>query len=462
MEIGLTFDDVLLVPQYSEIRSRQQVDTKTRLIGDIELAIPIVASNMDTVCEVEMAIKMAQLGGVGIIHRYLTIEEQEVKNSNDVVISNPYSVPSGTPTEVAIDMMIENNVSSVIIDDGKFKGILPLTSLTFQNIEGTDVDEFMIPVEEAITASYKITPEQAKEIMKENQVGKLPLLDEEANVKGLVTRKDLFKSQDYPQATLDNNGRYVVGGAIGINDDYIERAQKLIEAEVDFLVVDIAHGDSFNCIDAIVQIKQLWDIPVMAGNVATKEGVRRLYHAGVDAVKIGVGPGSICTTRIVTGHGVPQLSAILDCADLKGLNIPLIADGGIRTSGDIVKALAAGASSVMLGSLLAGTEEAPGDFIHKNGTRFKMVRGMASYGAALGRNKRAGDKINSATPEGVEGLVPYRGYAEEVISNLMGGVRSGFSYTGAITMEDLWAKSKFMKITQAGMRESNSHDISTL
>ena len=320
----------------------------------------------------------------------------------------------------------------------------------------------MITLEDAITASYEITTEEAQEIMKENKVGKLPLLDKDNKIKGLITRKDLFKSQDYPDATLDAKGRYVVGGAIGINEDYIDRAQKLIEAEVDFLVVDIAHGDSFNCIDAIVQIKDLWDIPIMAGNVATKEGVNRLYHAGVDAVKIGVGPGSICTTRIVTGHGVPQLSAILDCAKLKSLNIPLIADGGIRTSGDIVKALAAGASSVMLGSLLAGTEEAPGEFIHKNGMRFKMVRGMASYGAALGRNKRAGDKINSATPEGVEGLVPYRGYAQEVINNLMGGVKSGFSYTGAVTLEDLWAKCRFIQITPSGMRESNSHDVTTV
>lgn len=471
--LGLTFDDVLLVPQYSDIRSRAQVDIRAKLIGDIELKVPIIAANMDTVCESEMAIKMAQLGGVGIIHRYLSITEQaqqvsEVKNFNEVVIPNPYVVEKGELTEVAIELMIENNVSSVIVvDGGVFEGILPLTSLTFEQIEGTLVEQFMITKEDAIVGTIGMSLEEAKDLIKDYKVGKIPLLDKEGVVRGLITRKDLFKKQDCPHATFDKDGRLVVGAAIGINNDYLERAQSLIEAGVDFLVVDIAHGDSFNCIDAIVQIKDVWDIPIMAGNVATKDAVSRLIEAGVDAIKVGVGPGSICTTRIVTGHGVPQLTAILDCARSmrcmkESKRVPLVADGGIRTSGDIVKALGAGASCVMVGSLLAGTEEAPGQFIHKNGTRYKMVRGMASYGAALGREKRAGDKISSATPEGVEGLVPYRGYAEEVITNLVGGIRSGFSYSGAATLESLWERADFIRITNSGLRESNHHDVQTI
>lgn len=461
---SLTFDDVLLVPQYSDISSRSEVNTQTELTSQIKLNIPIVASNMDTVCESNMAIKMAQLGGIGFIHRYLTIEEQtqevlKVKTHHDVTIRNPYCVREGTSTKEAVDMMIENNVSSVLVIDEEniFKGILPLTNVTFQEVEDSLVEDYMIDYENAVYATENNTSDEIIDIMRDNRVGKVPILTSEYKVSGLVTRKDMFSEKSYPLATRDSLGRLMVGAAVGVNGDYMERVESLVNAGVDVLVVDIAHGHSKNCIDAVKNIKSQYDIPVVAGNVATGLGAKELVEAGADGIKVGVGPGSICTTRIVTGHGVPQLSAILDVCD--SVSVPVIADGGIRKSGDIVKALAAGASTVMLGSLLAGTEESPGLFIHRNGSRYKMIRGMASFGAALGRNKRAGDDISSATPEGVEGLVPYRGYVEEVLNQLVGGVRSGFSYSGAKNILELWSYSQFTKITSSGLIESRHHDI---
>lgn len=461
---SLTFDDVLLMPQYSDIKSRKEVNTKTQLTSTIYLNTPIVASNMDTVCESDMAIKMAQLGGIGFIHRYLTIEEQtqevlKVKTHHDVTIRNPYCVKEGTTTKDAVGLMIENNVSSVLVVDENetFRGILPLKNVTFQKVENSMVEDYMISYECAVYATDNHSSEEIIEIMRDNKVGKVPILDKNYKIAGLVTRKDMFSEKSYPLATRDSLGRLMVGAAVGVNGDYMERVGFLVDAGVDVLVVDIAHGHSKNCIDAIKNIKSQYEIPVIAGNVATGVGAKELVEAGADGIKVGVGPGSICTTRIVTGHGVPQLSAIIDVCDT--VSVPIVADGGIRKSGDVVKALAAGASTVMLGSLLAGTEESPGQFIHRNGSRYKMIRGMASFGAALGRNKRAGDKVSSATPEGVEGLVPYRGYAEEVVLQLMGGVRSGFSYSGAKTLRELWTNAQFTKITSSGLIESRHHDI---
>ena len=461
---SLTFDDVLLMPQYSDIKSRKEVNTKTQLTSTIYLNTPIVASNMDTVCESDMAIKMAQLGGIGFIHRYLTIEEQtqevlKVKTHHDVTIRNPYCVMEGTTTMDAVGLMIENNVSSVLVVDENetFRGILPLKNVTFQEVENSMVEDYMISYENAVYATDNNSPEEIIDIMRDNKVGKVPILDNNYKIAGLVTRKDMFSEKSYPLATRDSLGRLRVGAAVGVNGDYMERVDYLVGVGVDVLVVDIAHGHSKNCMDAIKNIKSQYEIPVIAGNVATGLGAKELVEAGADGIKVGVGPGSICTTRIVTGHGVPQLSAIMDVCN--SVIVPIIADGGIRKSGDIVKALAAGASTVMLGSLLAGTEESPGQFIHRNGSRYKMIRGMASFGAALGRNKRAGDDVSSATPEGVEGLVPYRGYAEEVVLQLMGGVRSGFSYSGAKTLIELWTKAQFTKITSSGLIESRHHDI---
>jgi len=464
MEEALTFDDVLLVPQYSDIKSRKDVDISTKLTETITLNIPIIASNMDTVCESAMAIKMAQLGGIGIIHRFLDMEEQasevsKVKTHHDATIPNPYWVYVGTPTNEAVNEMVEKNVSSLMIigKEEEFAGMLLLKDLTFCDVSNSVVEEFMVPYGDLVTGPQDITMEDAMKLMAENKVGKLPIVDDGPHLLGLITRKDLAKKENYPMATRDTQGRLMVGAAVGVNGDYLERVEELISSGVDVIVIDIAHGHSTHCISAIQKIKDRFEIPIIGGNVATYGGVLDLIEAGVDGIKVGVGPGSICTTRIVTGHGVPQLSAILNI-DYDS-EVPIIADGGIRTSGDIVKALAAGASTVMLGSLLAGTDESPGSFIHRDGVRYKMIRGMASFGASLGRNKRAGDKLTNATPEGVEGLIPYRGATEEVVSQLCGGIRSGLSYSGAKNIEDLWDTSEFIKISNSGLVESKYHDI---
>ena len=464
MEEALTFDDVLLIPQYSNIKSRNDVDISTKLTEGITLNIPIIASNMDTVCESDMAIKMAQLGGIGIVHRFLDIEEQasevsKVKAHHDATIHNPYWVYVGTPTNEAVNVMVDKNVSSLMIigKEEDFAGMLLLKDLTFCDVSDSVVEEFMVPYENLITGSPNITMEDAMKLMAENKVGKLPIVDKEAHLLGLITRKDLAKKENYPLATRDTQGRLIVGAAVGVNGDYLERVDGLISAGVDVIVIDIAHGHSFHCVEAIKKIKDKFDIPIIGGNVATYEGVLDLIEAGADGIKVGVGPGSICTTRIVTGHGIPQLSAILNI-DYDS-TVPIIADGGIRTSGDIVKVLGAGASTVMVGSLLAGTDESPGSFIHRDGVRYKMIRGMASYGASLGRNKRAGEKVTNATPEGVEGLIPYRGSTEEVISQLCGGIRSGLSYSGAKNIEELWDNSIFIKISNSGLIESKYHDV---
>lgn len=464
MELALTFDDVLMKPKYSSVKSRKDVDTSTNLTKDIKLNIPILASNMDTVCESDMAIKMAQLGGIGIIHRYLSRMEQvlevsKVKNQNEVIIKEPYYVRVGTPTERAIDLMVEKNISSLMVL-GEYKsleGMLALKDLTFHDIKGTLVEDFMIPRHELVSGQMYMTYDEIKELMKETKVGKIPILDNEGDLCGLVTRKDLFKQDNYPLATRDSQGRLRVGAAVGVNGDYLDRVESLEKIGVDVIVVDIAHGHSLNCIEAVRSIKAITSLPVIAGNVATAQGALDLIEAGADGIKVGVGPGSICTTRIVTGHGVPQLSAIIDVCKVS--SVPVIADGGIRKSGDMVKAIAAGASSVMLGSMLAGTEEAPGDFIYKDGSRCKMIRGMASFGAALGRKKRAGDDVSDAVPEGVEGFVPYRGYTSEVLNNMLGGFRSGMSYSGATNLEELWDNAEFMRISVAGLVESRHHDI---
>ena len=466
MREGLTFDDVLLVPQYSEVASRSGVDTTTWLTPRIRLAIPIVASNMDTVCESEMAIAMARLGGIGIIHRFLSIGEQaeevrKVKDAENIVILEPYTIDERSNASEARDLMIEKNISSLlVVDAAHLIGILTLKMLTLEPLNGDLVTEFMTPVEDMITASPSISIEEAKEIMRANRVGKLPLI-ENGLLRGLITRKDILDMGQYPMATKDSKGRLRCGAAIGVGIDCVERAEALIQSGVDVIVVDIAHGHSFNCIRVIHLLKDKYgkDIQIIAGNVATLKGAKDLAKVGADAIKVGVGPGSICTTRIVTGHGVPQLTAIMDCNQI---DVPIIADGGIQTSGDIVKAIAAGADTVMLGSLLAGTEESPGEFIHRNGQRCKVVRGMASYGAALGRESRNGDAISSSTPEGVEGIVPYRGHTHEVIGNLLGGVRSGMSYSGVFVIKELQERTEFIKITQAGRIESQSHDIQSI
>lgn len=468
---ALTFDDVLLVPQFSPLTTRKEVSLATELVPGMTLQTPVVASNMDTVCESAMAIKMAEMGGIGFIHRYLTISEQaeevrRVKQHHDFVIWDPYMIAASAPVELAVDLMVDLNVSSVVVVDeanGEFVGVLTLKDATaFKgDFETAQVSEALLyDTSEFVTGSVGILAADALSLMQQHRIGKLPLLGEGRQVVGLVTRKSVTKEDAYPLATRDSQGRLAVGAAVGVNGDYLARVEALLAAEVDVIVLDIAHGHSSMCLDAIKEIKSRYDVPVVAGNVATAAGALALAEAGADCIKVGVGPGSICTTRVVTGHGVPQLTAILNAC--QAVKVPVIADGGIRKSGDIVKALAAGAHTVMLGSLLAGTDESPGQVISRDGSRYKMIRGMASFGAALGRSKRAGDKVSEAAPEGVEALVPYRGSAEEIVSNLMGGVRSGFSYSGATCLSELWQNAEFVQISPAGLVESRHHDVKAL
>ncbi|MHA1397536.1 MAG: IMP dehydrogenase [Candidatus Heimdallarchaeaceae archaeon] len=472
MREGITFDDVLLVPKRSSVSSRQEIDTSTRLSKNIRLNIPIVSSNMDTVTESRMAIVMAQQGGVGIIHRFLSVEEQvqeviKVKRSEMFRIDKPYCLSPSHTIADARALMQERGISGILVteDSGKLVGILTSRDLIFEENNTLPISQLMST--DLITAEPTTSIEEAAQILKEHRIEKLPLVDSEYHLKGLITSKDIIKSKISPNASKDKKGRLIVGGAIGVKGDYLQRAEALINVDCDVLILDIAHGHSDLAINAIKRIKkELGEIELIAGNVATKEGTEDLIAAGCDAVKVGVGPGSICITRIVTGCGVPQLTAVLDSVSVaKEYDIPIIADGGIRNSGDISKAIAAGASTVMIGGLLAGTEESPGTSILRQGRRYKVVRGMASTFATLGREEREKKgsfdemDLGSIVPEGVEAMVPYRGSAIEVLHQLVGGLRSGISYCGAKTIKEMQEKAEFIKITSSGRKESTPHDV---
>lgn len=472
-ELGLTFDDVLLVPRRSPVTSRRQVDTRTLLCRGIELAIPIVSASMDTVTEAEMAIAIAREGGIGIIHRFLPIadhvaEVRKVKRAESVVIERPYTVgPEATVREAAAFMEEHGSAGILVIDrDQRLLGIVTARDVLFEEDLDRPITTVMTPRERLITAPVGTPVEQAKEILHRHRIEKLPLVDTEGRLGGLITSRDIQSRLKYPNATKDQKGRLRVGAAIGVRGDYLERAQALVEAEVDVLVIDIAHGHSelvFKTIEAVRA--RCGDIPLIAGNVATGEGARDLIACGVDGVKVGVGPGSTCTTRIVTGAGVPQLTAILHCAEAAAeAGIPVIADGGIRTSGDLVKALAAGAHTVMLGNLLAGTEESPGATITRNGRQYKVYRGMASLWTSAERRDmpREDELLSEIVPEGIEALVPYRGRVSGVLAQLIGGLRSGMSYCGATTLQELRENARFMRITEAGLQESMPHDVDAL
>ena len=471
---GLTFDDVLLVPQHSNIISRSQTNLKTRLSKKIALNIPLVSANMDTVTEANMAIAFAREGGIGIVHRFLNIEDQvelvrKVKRSESIIIEQPYTITSQQKIKDAIDHMKKFGISGLIVVDNnnKLVGIITSKDIRFEsNLERNVAD---IMTKNVVTAKHGITIDEAKEILHNNSIEKLPLIDEKKNIKGLITGKDITKMNEYPLASKDKKGRLLVGAAVGVKDDFMDRTEALLEAGADTIVVDIAHGHSENAINAVRHIKKAFPgCELIAGNVATSEGVKDLANAGVDAVKVGVGCGSICITRIITGSGVPQLTAIIDCAKTAmDHDIPLIADGGIRNSGDITKALAAGASTVMVGSLLAGTDESPGANLTKNGKRYKIYRGMASFYASLGRKFREGeltvnDDLNDYVPEGVEALVEYKASVVEIIRQLSGGLRSGLSYCGASTIPEMQKKAEFVKITTAGLMESMPHDVDVM
>lgn len=469
---GLSFDDVLLVPRHSAVVSRKMVDTSTRLTKKIGLHIPIVSSNMDTVTESAMAIAMAQNGGIGIIHRFLSIEDQvkevlKVKRSESLVIEQPFTLGPKNTLGDAKALMEKHNISGIPIVDEKNRllGILTSRDVRFEKKNSLRVSKLMTPKSKLVTAKKGVSIDDAREILKDSKVEKLPLIDSRGVLRGLITAKDILKREKYPYAVTDKKGRLCVGAAIGVRPGFLKRAEALVDADVDILVIDIAHGHSELAINALKEVKKNLDIAVIAGNVATSEGTRDLIKAGADAVKVGVGSGSICTTRIVTGSGVPQLTAIISSAAIASdYKIPIIADGGIRNSGDITKALAAGASTVMVGSLLAGTEESPGIPLVRGGQKFKFSRGMASLYASVERQMRQGlfddaANIQNYVPEGVEALVPYRGLASEIINQLIGGLHSGMSYCGASNLKQLRRNARFIRITTAGRIESRAHDV---
>ncbi len=472
---GLTFDDVLLIPKRSSVVSRSHVSLKTRLSRRISINMPIVSANMDTVTEANMAIAIAREGGIGIIHRFMSIEQQvnevkKVKRAENIIIEQPYTLKQDQYLSDAVSKMSEYNISGLLVtdDDNRLVGILTRRDIMFESDMSKRVYDVM--TRNVITAKYGISIEEAKDMLHKYRIEKLPLVDEHNRVKGLVTAKDIMRMTEYPLAAKDKKGRLLVGAAVGVKGDFMERTDKLLDAGADVIVIDIAHGHSDNAINAIKDIRKAFpDCELIAGNVATAEGTKDLIDAGVDAVKVGVGSGSICITRIVTGSGVPQLSAIMECAKVaREYDVPIIADGGIRNSGDITKALAAGAHTVMIGSLLAGTDESPGVSITKNGKKYKIYRGMASFYASLGRKMREegmlniDDDLNDYVPEGVEALVEYKGSVVEIVRHLLGGLRSGFSYCGARNIDELHRNAEFIKMTMAGYIESMPHDVNVM
>jgi len=470
---ALTFDDVLIVPSYSEVLPAH-VDIGTRVGGNLRLNIPLLSAAMDTVTESALAIALARMGGLGVIHRNMDPDRQaaevdKVKRSESGMILDPVCLEKDALLSEAHELMKKFRISGIPITSGPEKllvGILTNRDIRFCGPEDDDkpVSEFMTR-EGLVTAPVGTTFPQARNILQENRIEKLPLTDDKGRLKGLITVKDIAKREDYPNAALDQSGRLMVAAAVGVGQDLERRVSLLLARNVDALVIDTAHGHSKGVLEAIRRIKAVAPrLPVIAGNVVTAEGVRALAQAGADAVKVGVGAGSICTTRIVSGAGMPQLSAIHACArEAAKFGIPVIADGGIKYSGDMVKAIAAGANAIMLGSLMAGLEESPGELVLYNGRQYKTYRGMGSMGAlqGFGRDRYAtgigaSDKL---VPEGVEGMVPYKGKLSDFVFQLVGGLRSGCGYAGAASLEDLRTQTRFVKITNAGLIESHAHSI---
>ncbi|QAT39306.1 IMP dehydrogenase [Clostridium sp. JN-9] len=463
-----TFDDVLLVPNKSEILPRD-VKLETNLTKKIKLNIPLMSASMDTVTESKMAIAMAREGGIGIIHKNMSIEQQaaevdRVKRQENGVITDPFSLAPDNTINDALNLMSKYRISGVpITTNGKLVGIITNRDILFETDYERKIDEVMTK-ENLITAEENTSVENAKEILKKHRIEKLPLVDKEYNLKGLITIKDIEKIKRFPNSAKDSRGRLLCGAAVGVTNDMMERVDALVKAQVDVITVDTAHGHSKGVLEAVKKIKSKYpDLQIIAGNVATAEAVKDLVDAGADCVKVGIGPGSICTTRVVSGVGVPQLTAVMDCVEeANKYGVPIIADGGIKYSGDIVKALAAGASVCMMGSLLAGCDEAPGETEIYQGRSYKVYRGMGSLAAmACGSKDRYFQEGNKKlVPEGVEGRVPYKGYVSDTLFQLLGGIRSGMGYLGAGTLTQLFETSRFVLQTSAGLRESHPHDIS--
>jgi IMP dehydrogenase len=473
--LALTYDDVLLVPCRSGVVSRRDVDTSTRLTRDLRLNIPVVSANMDTVTEARMARAMAREGGIGIIHRFMPIEQeaaeiQRVKRPEEAVGGRQLHTiaPSRTVGE-AMTLMGRHNVNSLLVvgEGDRLLGIVTSRDVLFAEDPSQSVERLMTGGEQLVTAPVGTRLEQARRILHEHRLEKLPLVDATGHLRGLITARDVLRLTEHPNAARDSQGRLLVGAAIGAVGDYLERADALVAAEVDVLVVDIAHGHSEHALRATRRVKDAFpDVQLIAGNVATAEGARDLAEAGADAIKVGVGPGAACSTRLVAGVGVPQLTALFDCvAAMAEMGLPIIADGGVRTSGDLTKALAAGAETVMIGSLLAGTEESPGRTVLRGGGRFKVYRGMASLGAADARRQRETSEdmlyelAAAVVPEGVEAVVPFRGSLSDVLYQQVGGLRSGMSYLNARTLLELRANARFVRMTDAGRAESRPHDV---
>ena len=464
---GLTFDDVLLVPAESDVLPAD-IDLHTQLTRKIRLNVPVMAAAMDTVTEYRMAIAVAREGGIGIIHKNMSIGQQAeqvdmVKRSENGVITNPFWLAPGHTLQEADDLMAKYRISGVpICDNGKLIGIITNRDMKFETDMSQLIDNVMTK-ENLVTAPEGTTLQEAREILRQHKIEKLPIVDKDFHLKGLITIKDIEKAEVYPNSARDDKGRLMVGAAIGVTADVLDRTRALVEAGADVLVLDSAHGHSHNILECVKRIKALYpDVQLIAGNVATAEGTRALIEAGADCVKIGIGPGSICTTRVVAGIGVPQITAVYDAAQVAAeYGVPIIADGGIKYSGDIAKALAAGANVVMLGSLLAGCEESPGETEIYQGRQFKVYRGMGSLGAmACGSKDRYFQQNNKKlVPEGVEGRVPYKGLVGDTIYQMMGGLRAGMGYTGCHNIEELHSKAQFIQITAAGLKESHPHDI---
>ena len=473
---GLTFDDVLLLPDYSEVLPKE-VSVRTRLTKRLFLNIPILSAAMDTVTEAEMAIAMAREGGLGVIHKNLSIEAQaamvrKVKRSEAGMIQDPVTLPPTATLEDAERLMREYRIGGLPVVDvyGRLLGLVTNRDLRFERDLKRPVTEVMTPVERLVTARPGTTLEEAEELLRRHKVEKLPLVDESGRLKGLITLKDIVKRRQYPNAVKDAQGRLLVGAAVGASKDLPERAQALVEAGVDVLVLDSAHGHSKGILEALAYLKETFGerVEVIAGNVATREGARALAERGADAVRVGIGPGSICTTRVVTGVGVPQITAILEAAaGVKDLDVPVIADGGIKYTGDVAKAIAAGAHAVMLGSMLAGTDEAPGEEVLKDGRRYKLYRGMGSLGAMKQGSadryfqdpEKGETEAKKLVPEGIEGMVPYKGPVADVLYQIVGGLRSAMGYVGAPDIETFRKKARFVRMTMAGLIESHPHDV---
>lgn len=474
-EEGLTYDDILLVPQKSFINHRSDVSTRTNLTRNIELNIPFVSANMDTVTEAPMAIALAKEGGIGIIHRFMTIEEEveevrKVKRNVGFILGHPYTVRPDMTLDKVWQLSREKDIDGFVVVDEKNRvvGILSKRDFFFETSLKRKVIELMTPMKKLIVGKLGTTFSEAKKIFHQHKIEKLPLVDKNQELVGLITAKSIRNYEKFPFSTTDRYGRYRVGAAVGVVKDHLERAEALVKANVDVLVIDVAHGHNDVALKAVSEIrKKFKNVDLIGGNVATKEGTRDLIAKGVDAVKVGIGPGGLCTTRVVAGVGVPQLTAVMECAaEARKKRVPVIADGGTNYPGDIPKALAAGGSTCMLAGWFAGTDESPGGVIMRKGMKFKVHRGSASFLATADRkielenhNER---QLNTIVPEGVEAMVPYKGHVTDVIYQLVGALRSGMSYCNAKTIKELWKNAEFIKITEAGFRESKSHNVEEL